>query len=199
MRKNRIYFLCIMFLFISAEKSFSQKRNYKEGFYISLENDTIYGYLKQKHSMYLFFRDADGHKKKFTPSKIKGFDIGGKEYKSCYLKDFELMYFLAVKEKGTISLFQYEDINDHNLNGQYGLIGGIAEGSFRGRVSGYYIKNMNDNTLNSVPSANNLFAKFIKIHFSAINIIVEKVELGEISIDDVEEIVAKYNTDILLE
>lgn len=195
-KKFRIAVACFLFLWLVPEKGTCQRNNFEKGFYITLKNDTIKGLMKNEESMYLVFKNEKGRQKKFSPSQIKGFTIMGKEYIPFYLKEFDLKFYLAVRQKGYITLLQYEHINSRNHYYPSLDVATLAvadEAYFRSRVSGYYIKKTGNDTLFAVPGGKNLLAGFIITHFSDNAELVSRANKGEFSISDIHQIISIYN------
>ena len=205
---NKILFITV-FIFLACflnKNGITQNRTFSDGYLITLDNDTIYGKTKNRDCMYLLFYDKEGKKSKYTPSKIKGFYIGekinrngyktqGKEYISVFLNEFDNNYYLYVRKKGYLDLYQFEII--HQKQSTYGLIGGALGGAFTGiahsKSSGYYIKKDNDKTLYIVPSSQRKLIKFFEKYFPGETITIEKLKRKEYTIKKMDEIVEEIN------
>jgi hypothetical protein len=182
-----------LILFFSLP-AFCQKSYEENGYFITLKGDTIHGYLYNKESMYLIYKNEKGKRKQFTPSKIKGFRINDKDYIPLYLKEFDSKRFMAIKEKGYYTLLQYEDVAKY---GPQPFMGGAAfgavQGSFQARNSGYYLKKADDENYYSVPSKKKLLISFLNIYFADDPPILEPVPEDKSPIDSIELIVRSYN------
>ena len=204
---NKTLFITVLFLFACFlnKNGITQNRTFTDGYLITLDNDTIYGKTKNRDCMYLLFYDKEGKKSKYTPSKIKGFYLGervyqngfitkGKEYISVFLNEFDNNYYLYVRKKGYLDLYQFETI--HQKQSSYG-IGGVIGGAFteiaNSKSSGYYIKKDNNKTLYIIPSSQRKLIKFFEKYFSVETIIIEKLKRKEYTIKKIDEIVDEIN------
>ncbi len=185
--------LCCLML-LSIDQVFAQKKFVPNGYYISKAGDTVYGYLRNKESMYLVVKMENGKRKQFTPSKIQGFNIAGKEYIPLFLREFDTKRFMVVRVKGYCSLYAYEDVDKYSTYGMMGLVGGAIEGSFKAHNSGLYIKKDKDENYYSVPSTNRLIRKFLNEHFGENTSLIESLGEDKISEDSIENFVITYNT-----
>ncbi len=143
-----------------------------------------------------FLKMRKERKKKFSPSRIKGFTISGREYVPMYLPEFDLNYFLAVRQKGNVTLFQYEDINNRSRYYPSLAVATLAvadEAYSRSRFSGYYIKKAGNDTLFAVPGGKNILARFILKQSGDNEELVLKAKNEEYDIHDIQQIVSVYN------
>lgn len=132
MKKYLSLFLVITFTMLSA-KIIAQS-NYQEGYIISFDNDTSYGYIDyrqwDKNPVEIKFQsDSLAEPVKYTPMEIKAFTVGGDHYlggifeidKCPYLiedlttenkakSDVDTV-FLTILVDGTLSLFYMKDEN----------------------------------------------------------------------------------------
>lgn len=184
--------IILMMIFFLSEHTSAKKPIIPNGYYISRSGDTIYGHLRIKESMYLIVRTIDGKRKKFTPSKIKGFKLAWREYIPLHLEEFNTKRFMAVKVNGYCSLYSYEDVAKYSLNGMAGIAGAAVEGSFKAHNSGFYIKKDDDENYYSVPSADKLLKKFLIKHFGDNTEFISNLENKDL-IDNIESMVVNYN------
>ena len=111
----------------------------ENGYYVSLENDTVFGNLTNQDGMYLVCIDSKGKKHKFSPSSIKGFCLDHQEYTSLFIHEMNSIRYVAIKGKGYYTLLQYDFMGSYSTYGQMGLMGGAVEGTFKARNSGYFV------------------------------------------------------------
>jgi hypothetical protein len=142
--------------------------------------------------MYLIVKTIDGKRKKFTPSKIKGFKLASREYISLHLKEFKTNRFMAVRVKGYCTLYAYEDVEKYSLNGMGGIVGGMVEGGFKAGNSGLYIKKEDDENYYSVPHAHKPLRKFLIRHFEDNTELISNLE-EVVKVEDVGRLVIAYN------
>ncbi len=208
---NKILFITV-FIFLACflnKNGITQNNKYTDGYIITLDNDTIYGKTRNRDCMYLFFYDKEGKKRKYTPSKIKGFYLGekinrngfktkGKEYISVFLNEFDNNYYLYVRKKGYLDLYQFEIIHQKQASFGFGVsIEGVFLGAFaripNSKSSGYYIKKENKETLYIVPSSHKKLIKFFEKYFPDETITIEKLKRKEYTIKKMDEIVEEIN------
>jgi hypothetical protein len=189
------FFLLILF----SCPVFSQKSYQENGYFITLQGDTVHGYLYNKESMYLIYKNEKGKRKQFTPSKIKGFRINDKDYIPLYLKEFNTKRYMVVMERGYYTLVYFEDIDKYG-NGSMGMGGiagaglaGASMGALKAHNSGYYLKKSNDDNYYSIPYKQKLLIRFLQTHFADDSSIIEGASIEKSSIDSIEFIVKSYN------
>jgi len=199
MKRTILAISCMLGFLLTNEKCICQNQEFEEGYYITLKNDTVHNLLKNANSMYLVFYNKKGFMKKLTPSQVKGFTISGVEYVPMYLKEFDLKYFLAIKQRGCITLFQYEGIDSRYQMLPGGAVTGADIGNFRNHVSGFYIKKSHDDNLFAIPGGKRLLADFILKHFSDNEELVTKAKNLEYTYKDIELIIEKYNKNCIQE
>ena len=95
--------------------------------------------------------------------------------------------YVAVKAKGYYTLLFY-DINNYSTYGQMGLIGGIAEGTFKTYNSGYYVIIESETGYYSLPSSHKLLSKYLLNHFGNDEIIKQEAEKEGLSKQSIEPI-----------
>ncbi|MEL7145361.1 MAG: outer membrane beta-barrel protein [Bacteroidota bacterium] len=102
--------MCLVGLTLLTFQNVSAQGNFKDGFIITNENDTIYGQIAVKGSekSYLscLFLNGEGEQKEYSPLNIKGYSfIDGKSYTSQIIPNF----FLERLVKGEASLYRYRN------------------------------------------------------------------------------------------
>ncbi|MFA0960178.1 hypothetical protein AB9P05_00050 [Roseivirga sp. BDSF3-8] len=111
------------------------KNGYQKGYLVTLENDTLYGEIKDRrpgtfteiYDRIRFKKDGALFRKKYAPEEIKSYKAGdrlyesvGLETRSRFLKTTYLTgpahekVFLRVIEKGTLTYYQWEYIDYDN-------------------------------------------------------------------------------------
>ena len=185
-------FVFLMLIILLSDQAFAKKPIKPNGYYITKSGDTIHGYLKNKESMYLIVKTVDGKRKKFTPSKINGFNLAGREYVPMYLKEFKTKRFMAVKVKGYCTLYAYEHIDKYSIYPMGGVVGAMVEGGFKADNSGLYIKKADDENYYSVPHAYKPLRKFLIRHFEDNTELISNLE-KVVKVENVESLVIAYN------
>lgn len=174
------------------------------GYYISNEGDTVYGYLVNNRGKSMIYRDSVGNKKRFTPSRIKGFCINEVDYKSASLPDVHVSRFLLVLENGAVMLLsQYGEMTDEDQSqvvvgvvpgtGVIGVGVGIPVSRSQGPNSGFYIQKKLDSNLYPVPSKKKFLYKFIEKHFPDNEPLVKEFIEKSKTIEDLSDFVFEYN------
>lgn len=176
----------------------AQNKYTANGWYITKNGDTIYGYLKIKESMYLIAQNAEGKRKSLTPSKVKQVRIGHSTYVPMYLKEFDKKRFVTLRIKGKCSLYVYEDATRALYAPAMGvgpaLIAAGTDASFYAHNSGAYLKFENDENYYSVPLNRKPFNKFICHHFSKNQEIISRLdEEWKEMIPFLAELIMEYN------
>ncbi len=184
----------ILVLFFSSHVNAQGKKEYPEnGFYVTLDNDTIRGNLKNQDCMYLIYRDAKGKKKKYSPSQIQSFCIDNQEYMSLYVKKMDVKVYVSVRLKGYYTVLLYDCINSYSTYGQMGMIGGAAEGAYKTYNSGYYVYKGNDTEYYSIPTTPKLLRKYLVTNFGDDPFINAEAENDTLSVKSVEAIFKSAN------
>jgi len=184
--------IILMLMFFLSDLVSAKKPFIVNGYYISKSGDTIHGFLRNKDSMYLLVRTENGKKKKFTPSKIKGFYLAGQAYIPLHLKEFNTNRFMAVRVKGYCSLYAYVHVDKYSMNGMGGMVGAAVEGSFKAHNSGLYIKKEDDENYYSVPASKKLLEKFLFTHFGDYPDLFSNLDSKE-RLDHLEKMIVDYN------
>jgi len=187
--RPRILFATFLlsFLILPHLNVFGQTEFPQNGYYVTLENDTISGNMENQDGMYLVFRNAKGKKHKFTPSQIRSFYLNQQEYTSLFINEMGSKRYVEVKAKGYYTLLFY-DVNSYSSYGQMGLMGGFAEGMFKTYNSGYYVIIENETGYYSLPGTHRLLSKYLLDHFSNDAIIKQEAEKEGLSKQSVEPI-----------
>jgi len=187
--KTRILSALLIFSLLILPKLnvFGQTEFPQNGYYVTLKNDTIYSNLENQGGMYLVYKNAKGKKHKFTPSQIRSFCINQQEYIPLFINEMGSKRYVAVKAKGYYTLLFY-DINNYSTYGQMGLIGGIAEGTFKTYNSGYYVIIESETGYYSLPSSHKLLIKYLLNHFGNDAIIKQEAEKEGLSKQSIEPI-----------
>ena len=159
----------------------------ENGYYVTLENDTLYGNLENQDGMYLVYRNEKGKKHKFTPSKIRSFCLDHQEYIPLFINEMDSKRYVAVKAKGYYTLLLY-DINSYSTYGQMGLMGGIAEGMYKTHNSGYCVIIENEKGYYSLPSTHKLLSKYLSDHFGNDTFINAEAVKENLSMQSIEHI-----------
>ncbi|MFA5971251.1 MAG: hypothetical protein WC780_02775 [Lentimicrobiaceae bacterium] len=180
--------LLLSLLILSQFNVFGQEKLPENGYYITLENDTIFGNLTNQDGMYLIFRDSKGKKHKFTPSRIQSFCLNHQEYVPLFINEMNSIRYVAVKLKGYYTLLHYEYIDGYSSYGQMGLMGGAAEGMFKAKNSGYYVIIENEKGYYSLPSSHKLLSKYLSKHFGNDTFIKAEAEKENLSLKSIEPI-----------
>jgi len=165
----------------------------ENGYYITLENDTVFGNLTNQDGMYLIYRDSKGKKHKFSPSRIKGFCLDHQEYTSLFIHEMNSIRYVAIVGRGYYTLLLYDFIGGYSSYGQMGLMGGAVEGTFKARNSGYFVIKKNEKGYYSLPSSNKLLRKYLSANFSDDTYIKQEAENEELSLKSIESIFKKAN------
>ncbi|NVO20659.1 MAG: hypothetical protein HXX13_13240 [Bacteroidetes bacterium] len=190
---KRIITLCLLFLALSGLKSFAQPKCYINGYYLTLQGDTVVGELHFKDMMYLKYKSPDGREKKFSPSDVKGFTIQGKEYASWFMEQYNTKRFFRIEVRGYYSLLSFEDYHSQQttfFNGtSTGGIGFYADNNY----SGYYLQKPGSDFLLPIPKIMEKLRKFITEHFADDPVIMKKAEEGTYSVDSIFQLFREYN------
>lgn len=179
--------LLLLLVILPQLNVFGQKEFPENGYYVTLENDTIYGNLENQDGMYLVFRNAKGKKHKFTPSQIRSFCLDHQEYIPLFIKGMDSKRYVAVKVKGYYTLLLY-DVNSFSTYGQMGLLGGMAEGMYKSHNSGYCVIIENEKEYYSLPSTHKLLSKYLLDHFGNDTFIKQEAEKESLSLKSIEPI-----------
>jgi len=134
--------ILIVFLSYFSLTSFSQK-HFVKGYVITTQNDTLFGFLKDRKNPNNFlrmstdlykkikFKDENGHKYKYAPTNLNGYKIGNYEFASVWIPDnvagtifgnFGNSYnniekkFAKIIVKGYLSYYHYEYVDENGLN-----------------------------------------------------------------------------------
>lgn len=191
---NIVYIVMVIALFISSQVYAQGKKKFPEnGYYISLENDTIYGNLENEGSMYLIYRDEKGKKKKFSPSRIQGFYLNNVEYIPLYVKGIDLKIYVSVRLKGYYTVLRDDYFNSYSTYGQMGLIGGAVEGAYKSYNSGYYVYKGDDKEYYSIPASPKLLRKYLVNNFGDDPFIKAEAANDTLSVKSVEAIFKSAN------
>jgi len=185
-------FIFLLLVILVSNPASAEKPIRPNGYYISRSGDTIHGYLRNKDSMYLIVTSENGKRKKFTPSKIRGFNLAGREYIPLHLKEFNTNRFMAVKVKGYCTLYAYEHVDKFSLNGMAGVAGAAVEGGFKANNSGLYLKKEGDDNYYSIPAAIKPLTKFLINHFGGHTKLISTFEKKDL-FENVENLVIAYN------
>jgi hypothetical protein len=201
------YFTVALIIFLSVSDLFAQEKVVINGYYLTLEGDTVYGNLLNKRNMILKFRSPEGKKRQFMPSKIKAFRIDETDYKSIFLPDLKTYRYLQVLEKGSVTLLIGNDSEIERLNPppSGGLYLGVAVNGIGVAVpvsnkknepvySGMYIEKEGDTTVFSVPAKNDVLYLFLQEHFSDNDTLVQAFIDHPSGINDLRRFVYKYNS-----
>jgi hypothetical protein len=180
--------LLLSLLILSKFNVFGQEKLPENGYYITLENDTVFGNLTNQDGMYLIFRDSKGKKHKFSPSRIRSFCLNHQEYIPLFINEMNSIRYVAVKVKGYYTLLHYDFIDDYSSYGQMGLMGGAAEGMFKSKNSGYYVIIENEKGYYSLPSSHKLLSKYLLMHFGNDSFIQAEAEKENLSFKSIEPI-----------
>ena len=173
---KKLKFILIILISFLVVDSLAQDKTSKypiNGFYVTLNGDTVSGNLKNKNQMYLIYRNTGGKKKQFMPSQIRSYSINGLEFLPMYLPDIKKKRFAAVIVNGTHMLYLYNDGTPRRLPShepssplgavlESGLTAYGTEEAFNLYHSGYYLTKPGDPALYSVPSSNKLIKKFFE-------------------------------------
>jgi hypothetical protein len=184
--------MLLSFLILPQLNVFGQTEFPENGYYVTLENDTIYGNMENRDGMYLVFRNAKGKKHKFTPSQIRCFYLNQQEYTSLFINEMGSKRYVGIKAKGYYTLLFY-DIKSYSTYGQMGLMGGMAEGMFKTYNSGYYVIIENENGYYSLPSTHRLLSKYLLDHFGNDAIIKQEAQKENLSKQSIEPIFKMAN------
>jgi hypothetical protein len=160
----------------------------ENGYYVTLNNDTVFGNLTNQDGMYLVYRDSKGKKRKFSPSRIKGFCLDHQEYIPFFINEMSSIRYVAIKVKGYYTLLHYDYMNSYSSYGQMGLMGGAVEGSYKARNSGYYVIKENEKGYYSIPGSNKLLRKYLSTNFSNDTFIKQEAEKEGLSLKSIEAI-----------
>jgi len=179
--------LLLSLLILQQLNVFGQTEFPENGYYVTLENDTLYGNLGNQDGMYLVFRNVKGKKHKFTPSQIRSFCLDRQDYIPLFINEMDSKRYVAVKVKGFYTLLHY-DIRNYSTYGQMGLMGGIAEGMFKTYNSGYYVFIENEKGYYSLPSTHKLLSKYLLNHFGNDTIIKQEAAKESLSLQAIESI-----------
>lgn len=175
-------------LILSQFNVFGQEKLPENGYYVTLENDTISGNLTNQNGMYLVFRNAKGKKHKFTPSQIRCFNLNHQEYIPLFINEMNSIRYVAVRVKGYYTLLCYDFMDGYSSYGQMGLMGGAAEGMFKAKNSGYYVIIENEKRYYSLPTTHKLLSKYLSEHFDNDAFIKQEAEKESLSIKSIEPI-----------
>jgi len=179
--------LLLSLLILPQLNVFGQTEFPQNGYYVTLENDTISGNLTDQDGMYLVFRNSKGKKHKFTPSQIRSFCLDRQEYIPLFINEIDSKRYVAVKAKGYYTLLFY-DLTGYSTYGQMGLMGGMAEGIFKNHNSGYYVIIKNENGYYSLPGTHKLLSKYLSDHFGNDDFIKQEAEKESLSKQSIEPI-----------
>ena len=200
------YYIVAFVLLLSVSDLFAQKKIFINGYYLTLEGDTIYGNLLNKRNMILRFRSPEGKKRQFMPSKIKGFRIDETDYKSVFLPDLKTYRYLQVIEKGSVTLLIGNDTEIERLNppptrsfylgvavNGLGVAVPVSTKKNEPVYSGMYIEKESDTIVLSVPARNDDLYKFLQEHFSDNDTLVQEFIDHPSGINDLRRFIYKYN------
>jgi len=118
-KTKRVFLLVLTILIFFAVKAQS---DYRTGYIINLQGDTIYGLInfkgdKANAKSCIFKKGNDLEKVTYTPSQIKSYQfVDGKYYLSSISLNYKLKdhVFLECLIKGSLSVFYYQDdVKDH--------------------------------------------------------------------------------------
>jgi len=193
--RARLIFTIFLFqLLMILPCNVAGQEGYQEnGYYVSLENDTVFGNLTNQDGMYLIYRDSKGKKHKFSPSRIKGFCLDHQEYTSLFIHEMNSIRYVAIVGRGYYTLLLYDFIGGYSSYGQMGLMGGAVEGTFKARNSGYFVIKKNEKGYYSLPSSNKLLRKYLSANFSDDTYIKQEAENEDLSLKSIESIFKKAN------
>lgn len=196
-------FICCFLGNIAAQRSYLVN-----GYYLTLEGDTILGHLENRKDKYLICRDSTGDKKLFTPSKIRGFHLDETDYKSAFMPDLKMYRFLKIIESGDVFLFQSSD-QDFYMNNSSHIVPATYSGAGKTGISvtvplrkpktqivysGLYIQRENDSIMLSVPARKESLYLFMQEHFNDNNTLVQEFIDHSSGINDFGRFVFKYNS-----
>jgi hypothetical protein len=104
--------LFISVLFISIVQILNAQSDFKPGYIITLQNDTVYGKIDNRGELLMaqvcIFKSLQGEKHDYTPSEIKAFRITDEKYYISKLLNGN-MVFLEFLIKGKISIYYMFD------------------------------------------------------------------------------------------
>ena len=188
-KSRQLSTLLLLSLLIMLQLTVLGQEEFPEnGYYVTLENDTLYGNLENQDGMYLVFRNEKGKKHKFTPSKIQSFCLDHQEYIPLSITEMNSIRYGAVKLKGYYTLLHYDYMSGYSTYGQMGLLGGATEGMFKARNSGYYVVIKNEKGYYSLPSTHKLLSKYLSDHFGNDTFIKAEAEKENLSMQSIEHI-----------
>jgi hypothetical protein len=170
----------LLFAFLIINEVAGQSGTYKPGYLITTENDTIYGFIINKSWQEIVFWDSLDNKMHYGPGgTVKGFVRSGLEYVAKDLPDKKEKGFLAILEKGAITLYGIvvPESTSGNIAGCTvvgGIIGSIiateaTESSGPGSpgtkdyygIKDFYLQKGADDKLAVAPKGNRKFNSFI--------------------------------------
>jgi hypothetical protein len=129
------FFLLITTCICFATSLYAQKSGFREGYVITVYNDTIRGLILNNSEEEITFKDSQNNKKTFYPGDLKGFRRCNMEFITFSVPGDTALLFIAHLLYGTIDLFG--TIIPDNTSGAapMGLVGG-ALGGLIGAVEG---------------------------------------------------------------
>ena len=121
---KKLFFIPLLF-FIS-NNVLSQKKGYSDGYIVTKENDTIYGFVKNKqgtssHKL-VNFLDSVGKKTKYRAYELKAYTKNNTVFRSFKTSGrmVDLRVFLLLKNSGNVNLYEYNEIVTSYSGGQNG-------------------------------------------------------------------------------
>lgn len=120
-RRNSLKFSLLIFVLFTALLKGMAQTDFREGYYITLENDTVFGLVdyrgEVKNSQVCIFKQEElSAPVKFEPTEIQGYRfIDGKFYISNQINtaNEEKTVFLEFLVNGITNLYFYRDINNY--------------------------------------------------------------------------------------
>ncbi|NOQ27155.1 MAG: hypothetical protein GQ564_17480 [Bacteroidales bacterium] len=169
-------------------------KKYNHGYIVTLNADTIKGFVNYKSYLYLKFIDANGNKNKFTASKIKGFGDYDKkrDMESFYIDHRDNIYFLERVVTGSISLYlNYENVNSHSYIAGSTVVF-IDNLISKTMYSVYYFTK--DSKLNCIPQANKQFIETMCEYLNDDQELINRIRTNSYRFKDLIQIIKEYNS-----
>jgi hypothetical protein len=122
LKKSSIKLVVIVIFLLSVSIQLSGQNNFRPGYYITWENDTIFGLIdyrgEVKNSGFcLFKKDETSEPKRFEPSEIQAYRFTDSKYyitRTIHLKGQEKQVFLEFLVDGITNLYFYHNINNYS-------------------------------------------------------------------------------------
>jgi hypothetical protein len=127
----------ILFGFILTSGLSAQAPAFREGYVITIYNDTIRGLISNAAEDEVVLKDSQGYEKTFIPADLKGFERCNMEFITYAIPGDSTKIFLAHLLKGTIDLFGTVVTENQTDAVAAGLMfGGLAGGLIGAAASG---------------------------------------------------------------